>query len=303
MKIRRVVTGHDDDGRAVVVSDGPAPRAHEFVHVPGMASTMLWATPGGSGALDEDPTPSVRSQVPTPDGTCFVIVTFPPDSVLAAPSFDPAAADAEHRVASPGIAERFEPDNPGMHVTPTVDYVIILDGEIWLDLDDGAPVRLVAGDTVIQNTTRHAWRNLSDSPATMAAIQVGVVTASLRGRCLLDRERAQDIAPDLLQAGGDLVLHVAVAVALRGHDDRYRQQRSGRLTHRDRGRADAQRGLFAAVGDPALTDLVEVRRDLLDGRHRVRCVAVERRRQHTQRRMFVIGGEQRLALGTAVQRE
>jgi hypothetical protein len=175
MNVRRVVTGHDEAGQAVVLSDGQAPRSHDFVHVPGMASTMLWATPGGSAAAEQDPTPAVRSQVPAPDGTCFVIVTFPPDSVMSSPAFDPVAAEAEHRVASPGIAERFEPGNPGMHVTPTVDYVIILDGELWLDLGDGAPVRLGAGDTVIQNATRHAWRNLSDSPATMATVQVGVV--------------------------------------------------------------------------------------------------------------------------------
>jgi hypothetical protein len=182
MKIRRVVTGHDPAGRAVLVSDGPAPRSHDFRHVPGMASTMLWATPGGAAAEEQDPTPSVRSQVPAPDGTCFVIVTFPPDSVLTSPSFDAAAAEAEHRIASPGIAERFEPDSPGMHATPTVDYVIVLAGEIWLDLGDGRPVRLSAGDTVIQNATRHAWRNLSDSPATIATVQVGVAAppASLR---------------------------------------------------------------------------------------------------------------------------
>jgi hypothetical protein len=176
MKIRRVVTGHDDSGRAVVVSDGAAPRTHDFVHVPGMASTMLWATVADAlGPSSEDPTPNASSQVPGPDGTCFVIVTFPPDSIVA----DPVLAGAEHRAASPGIAERFEADNPGMHTTPTVDYVIVLDGSIWLDLDDGAPVRLDAGDVVIQNATRHAWRNLSDAPVTIAAVQIGV--AVLRG--------------------------------------------------------------------------------------------------------------------------
>jgi hypothetical protein len=176
MKIRRVVTGHDASGRAAVVSDSAAPRTHDFVHVPGMASTMLWATVAGAlGSSSEDPTPNASSQVPGPDGTCFVIVTFPPDSV----SLDPVLAAAEHKAASPGIAERFEADNPGMHTTPTVDYVIVLDGSIWLDLDDGAPVRLDAGDVVIQNATRHAWRNLSGTPVTIAAVQIGV--AVLRG--------------------------------------------------------------------------------------------------------------------------
>ncbi len=172
LKIRRVVTGHDPGGKAVVVSDGPVPRTHDFRHVPGMSTTMVWATTAGKPVTHSDPTPGVRSQVPGPDGTCFVIVRFPPDSVLR--EVDPVAADTEYRLASPGIAERSEPDNPGMHVTDSVDYVLVLDGEIWLELDDRAMVRLGAGDTVIQNATRHAWRNLSESPATLAVVQVGV---------------------------------------------------------------------------------------------------------------------------------
>lgn len=67
-----------------------------------------------------------------------------------------------------------EPDNPGMHVTDSVDYVLVLDGTIWLDLDDGTMVRLGPGDTVIQNATRHAWRNLGREPATLAVVHVGV---------------------------------------------------------------------------------------------------------------------------------
>ncbi|HEX9342734.1 MAG TPA: cupin domain-containing protein [Actinomycetota bacterium] len=175
MQIRRVVTGHTAEGKAVVVSDGPAPRSHDFVHIPMMATTMLWATePGEPISRDgADPTAAVRSQVPEPGGTCVVIVTFPPDSVYADPGFDPVAADAEGRLATPGIADRFEPDNPGMHWTPTVDYQIVLDGELWLELDDGALTHLRQGDVVIQNGTRHGWRNHTDRPATLAVFHVG----------------------------------------------------------------------------------------------------------------------------------
>jgi len=172
VKIRRVVTGHDHSGRATVVSDGPAPRTHDFRHVPGMSTTMLWSTVPGLPADATDPTPGLRSQLPPPGGTCFVIVRFPPDDVLR--DVDQGAADAEQRMASPGIAERFEPGNPGMHATDSVDYVLVLDGAIWLDLDDGTMVRLGPGDTVIQNATRHAWRNLGREPATLAVVHVGV---------------------------------------------------------------------------------------------------------------------------------
>ena len=74
---------------------------------------------------------------------------------------------------SPGIAEHFEPGNPGMHTTDSVDYVVVLAGEVWLELDDGARTRLGPGDTVVQNGTRHAWRNLSAEPVTLAVVNVG----------------------------------------------------------------------------------------------------------------------------------
>jgi mannose-6-phosphate isomerase-like protein (cupin superfamily) len=179
MKIRRVVTGLDASGHATVVSDGPAPRSHDLVSVPGMSTSMLWATaPGEPIRLDgSDPTPGVRRQLPEPGGTCFLIIRFPPDSAYASPSFDAAAASAERRIAFPGVAELLEPDHPGMHTTESVDYVLVLDGELWLELDDGRLTRLGPGDTVVQNGTRHAWRNLGAQPATVAVVQVGAERA------------------------------------------------------------------------------------------------------------------------------
>jgi hypothetical protein len=175
MGIRRVVTGTDPAGRPAIVSDGPAPRAHDFVHVPGMSSTMLWATePDEPLRLDgSDPTRAVVRHVPGPGATRFVIVRFPPDSVVAAPGFDVEAADAEHRLVSPGLAELFEPDHPGMHQTDTVDYAIVVEGEIWLDLDEGGLTRLGTGDVCVQNGTRHAWRNRGSAGAVVAFVNVG----------------------------------------------------------------------------------------------------------------------------------
>jgi mannose-6-phosphate isomerase-like protein (cupin superfamily) len=175
MNIRRVVTGAEADGRAAVVADGPAPRSHDLVNVPGMSTSMLWATaPGEPIRLDgSDPTPRVRRQLPEPGGTCFLVLRFPPDSVYADPSFDAAAANAERRIAFPGIIDVIDPDNPRMHTTNSVDYVVVLDGDLWLELGDGQLTRLGPGDTVVQNGTRHAWRNLSAQPATIAVVQVG----------------------------------------------------------------------------------------------------------------------------------
>jgi quercetin dioxygenase-like cupin family protein len=97
-------------------------------------------------------------------------------SSMGAGLFSPDATKIEstQRLASPGIAERFEPGNPGMHTTDTVDYVVVLAGEVWLELDDGQLTELRAGDTVVQNGTRHAWRNRSTEPVTLAVVQVGV---------------------------------------------------------------------------------------------------------------------------------
>jgi mannose-6-phosphate isomerase-like protein (cupin superfamily) len=175
MQVRRVVTGCDPDGRAVVASDSPVPRSHDFQHIPGMSTAMVWATRPDEPIRGDgtDPTPRVPRQVPEPGGSCFVVVRFPPDTVFASDAFDPAAADAEQRAVSPGLAELFEPDQPGMHTTETVDYLVVLDGQIWLELDDGQLVELRQGDTVVQNGTRHAWRNLGTRPATLAVVMLG----------------------------------------------------------------------------------------------------------------------------------
>ncbi len=62
-------------------------------------------------------------------------------------------------------------------VTPTVDYAILLDGDLWLELDDGATVHLSAGDIVVQQATRHGWRNKGERPATLAFVMLGAVPA------------------------------------------------------------------------------------------------------------------------------
>jgi quercetin dioxygenase-like cupin family protein len=69
-----------------------------------------------------------------------------------------------------------EPNNPGVHQTATVDYGVVLDGEVDLELDDGVKIRLTAGDTIVQLGSRHAWRNPTDRPATVAFVLTSVTT-------------------------------------------------------------------------------------------------------------------------------
>ncbi|MCC8405255.1 cupin domain-containing protein [Paraburkholderia sp. MMS20-SJTN17] len=171
--VRRVVTGQRD-GKSVILSDAEA-QGHEFAAVPGFKTTQVWAT-DPSNVLPHtggDPVGTSISVLPALNGSRFMIVQFPPDSVMADPSFDGAAAGAEYAEALPGLAECFEPDGSGFHITDSIDYDIILAGELTLELDDGETRDLRAGDIVIQNGTRHAWRNRSTQPAVMASILLG----------------------------------------------------------------------------------------------------------------------------------
>ncbi|MES2532283.1 MAG: cupin domain-containing protein [Pseudomonadota bacterium] len=176
MKNRRVVTGIDANGKAIILSDGAAPRATDFKSFPGFSTTLVWSTAPvptvGIGAVP-DPTPETASFHPEPGETRLMIVTFPPDAAMAAPTFDPVGYGTEIVEANPGLAARFEPDHPGMHTTDTVDYDVVLEGDIWLELDDGRELEMHAQDVVIQNGTRHAWRNKSNKPATMLFVFVG----------------------------------------------------------------------------------------------------------------------------------
>jgi hypothetical protein len=163
---RRIVTGNVN-GKAVVLSDEPLP-AYEFRTVPGYEHTLIWvnpATPDLSKEQRFDRYPD--SVVPGPGGTSLHFVTFPPGSVFADPCFDGEAAQKEALVRLPGLADHFEKEDPGMHKTNTVDYAVVYDGEMWLELDDGKTLYLNRGDVVVQNGTRHAWRNKSTKPVTM----------------------------------------------------------------------------------------------------------------------------------------
>jgi mannose-6-phosphate isomerase-like protein (cupin superfamily) len=150
---RRVVTGHDEGGRAVFLSDGTPPNT---VSTPtGIAvSEVLW--------LDGPPrTPDDGMQErvgafelePPPGGASLRIITIPP------PADDAPEADRWIRVESE------DPDRPGMHATDTLDFMAVLDGEIVLGLDDGEH-RLGQGDCVVQRGNQHRWRVVGDRPCT-----------------------------------------------------------------------------------------------------------------------------------------
>ena len=179
MKVKRVVTGRNETGESVFVSVTDAPCTHDYEHIPGMSITQLWST-SASPRLPrsvEDPTTSISSIVPGPGGTQFMIVAFPPDQIMTSPSFNAMAAVEENIRHAPGLAEKFEVASPGMHTTDTIDYGIVLKGEIWLELDRGKTEQLRSGDVVVQNGTRHAWRNRGATTALVAFVMIGALKA------------------------------------------------------------------------------------------------------------------------------
>jgi len=173
MEMRRVVTGNVG-GKSKIVSDGGTRRSRAFKNIPGQSAALLWSTPAaprlpsdGADVIAENST-----YLPlAPGETRLMIVTFAPDSVMM--SIDPVAGFQEFAEHLPDLAAAMEPDSPGMHTTQTVDYGIVLDGEVWLEVDDGKQVHLKPHDVIVQNGTRHAWRNKSDKPVKIAFILIG----------------------------------------------------------------------------------------------------------------------------------
>lgn len=176
MRVRRVVTFRDEAGKSAVLMDGSPPQEKVLEHTPGFVSSPVWKLDGApklSVGDRQDRMAELTSLLPGPGGASFLVITFPPDSVYLAADFQPQLSAAEHAAASPGLAELFEPDVPGMHTTPTVDFVTVIEGSLVLELDDGKTVSLTKGDTVVQQGTRHAWRNPNSTPATISVVLIG----------------------------------------------------------------------------------------------------------------------------------
>src|SRR6266851_8153389 len=142
--IRRFVTGHDADHLAKVLMQGPATNAK--YPSPGTVSTLIWSTDRtpadiAVGEEIEDLGARIIGTAPPRNGTRFAVIDFPPGN------------------------------EPRMHRTETIDYVIVLEGEIEMDMD-ASSVKLKAGDIMIQRGTNHAWANRSGKRARVAFVLV-----------------------------------------------------------------------------------------------------------------------------------
>jgi mannose-6-phosphate isomerase-like protein (cupin superfamily) len=174
MKVRRVVTGHDEKGKAVFAGDEEV-EPITLSLLPGAEFYRLWGADEAPSFPDSGTMPAQNTYFPPVDGFRFGLFTVAPagGGTPADTELDVPAALAELEEKLPGLAGYMEPEEPGMHTTPTIDFEVVLSGEVILELDDGAEVLLRQGDTVVQNGTRHRWRNPGREPARMAVFIVG----------------------------------------------------------------------------------------------------------------------------------
>jgi mannose-6-phosphate isomerase-like protein (cupin superfamily) len=170
--VRRVVTGHSPEGKAVVASDERVPPI-TLAMLPGYEFHRLWGADAPPQLPDAGSPPAAATYFPPVGGFRFGTFTVAPQSQVSPEEIDLEAALADMEQALPGMAAHMEPDAPGMHTTASVDFEYVVSGRVVLELDDGVTVELGPGDTVIQNGTRHAWRNPFDEPCTMVVVLVG----------------------------------------------------------------------------------------------------------------------------------
>jgi len=169
--VRRVLTGHDASGTATIIEDSLAPAVRTVAERPGYRVTNLWSTHGSPAPInDTDRVAELSGVMPPPKGTVVRIIDYPPESKDPAErerafkaAFTHLFADAQH-APKPG-------QHPGMHKTESVDYAIVMAGEIVAIMEDKETV-LRAGDVLVQRGTNHAWANKSDGYARICFVLI-----------------------------------------------------------------------------------------------------------------------------------
>ena len=172
--IHRVVTGHDAQGRSIVSSDGPLPTVVEVAAIPGTLFHEVWSTSATPARVDNGPDPSLGPLVLSPPerGTRMRFVDIPPDTEEFLASANSKMHEAFSQIGE-AAASTVQADSPHplMHRTESVDYGIVIEGEMTLVLDRGE-VALKPGSVVVQRGTNHAWANRSGKPCRMLFILV-----------------------------------------------------------------------------------------------------------------------------------
>ena len=169
LNVRRVVTGQDEKGRSKILFDGVAENIKEMESMPGVALTDLWETlslPVDNRGMTDSALRPVRLTAPNP-GTLFRLVEFPPDSNWRGVAH---AGTAFASIGAHGAPDEGS-DDPMRHKTNTIDYIIVMKGEIYAILDEGK-VLLKTGDVFIQRGTMHSWSVRTDEPCLVGVVLV-----------------------------------------------------------------------------------------------------------------------------------
>jgi hypothetical protein len=165
-KVRRIVTGVNEEGRSYIESDTEFPTGD--LPPDQRVRVGLWLTHSAPASnTDPDPSPDgVILRTPPPDrgGTVIRIADIPPEKEQA---YDPEDLRRRACRTTPERSAR----HPGFHATDTIDYAVCLEGEIWAMLDEGETL-MRAGDVLVQRGTYHAWSNRSDKTARMLFVLI-----------------------------------------------------------------------------------------------------------------------------------
>jgi len=168
--VRRIICIDNDQGRSEAIADAPSPDVRTDPARPGFASTRIWVTDATPARIKgiRDTLHMPHTIEPPPNGSVCRIVTFPPDSAFRG-KVGAREVEAYFRAMGSPQASTYTPKapHPYMQKTRTLDFCLVLEGEITLVLDT-EEVHLTAGDTVIQRGTNHAWSNRSNAPCVIA---------------------------------------------------------------------------------------------------------------------------------------
>lgn len=176
--IRRVVTGHDAEGRAVILEDGPVPRVQRIGGDHGPLFHEVWNTRATPAPIDRDsgePAEEGIQLAPPKGGTRIRVLDIPPDDATFE-SLTPEQIQAHFAAVGAAEAPGVEQDGGArrhafMHRTETIDYGIVLEGELTLIMDVGETV-VRPGDIVIQRGTNHGWANRSNRNCRIAFVLI-----------------------------------------------------------------------------------------------------------------------------------
>lgn len=172
---RRIVTGHDADGRAVILSDAPPPRVHQVGGPGGPTFVEVWNTRGMPVAIDRqsgEPAEVGLVLAPPTGGTRLRVIDFPPEGeAIRRLTEAEAAAKFQEMGGADAARSGAGAPHPLMHRTQTLDYGIVLEGELTLVLDRGETT-VRAGDVIIQRGTNHAWANRSHTVCRVAFVLI-----------------------------------------------------------------------------------------------------------------------------------